>query len=329
MSKQANFFAIGLFVVIAFIIAVGTFIAFGSAKLHRNTALLVATFRESTNGLREGANVKAFGVEVGLVRDIKLHRVEDTDEVVIPVIMEIDIDEVSSLLGGPTRPDFDDAACLEALERDALATLQLESFVTGLLYVEMVFDVEQQGFVLDSPRFSEYRAIPTIPTELQMMFQSLQRIAANLAGTDFDGLVEDTRLAVTDIQEKVNSLDFESMQASLETLIEDTRTLLNSPEVEKVVTQLSEVLEALNGISKTITTHADGTLVQLRRTLDELEAASGKAGRWMDTSGPAYRGFVEALDEIREAARSLRILVDYLERNPNALITGKPAESSP
>lgn len=36
-----------------------------------------------------------------------------------------------------------------------------------------------------------------------------------------------------------------------------------------------------------------------------------------------------ALDDISRAAKSLRVLTDYLERHPEALIRGKPEEKTP
>jgi paraquat-inducible protein B len=325
MSRKASFFGIGLFVVAAFVIAVGTFIVFGSGSFHRSTAILVGTFKGSTNGLRAGAKVKAYGVEVGQVKRIMLHRVEETDEVVIPVLMEIDLNQVGNLLGARSLPDFDELACLQALERDAVATLQLESFVTGLLYVEMVFGVDQEGYVLDSDRFAEYRSVPTIPTEMQMMIQSLQAIASNLARTDFDGLVRETRNTVVDIQARLAELDFPGLQANLNALLDETRLLVNQPQITRAIEQLAEVMEALNGVSQSLSRHADGAFAQLNRTLGELEAAAGSANAWLDPSSAVYRQLVDALDQVNDAARSLRVFVDYLERNPNALITGKPA----
>jgi paraquat-inducible protein B len=325
MSRKASYFGIGLFVVTAFVIAVGTFIVFGAGSFHRSTAILIGTFKGSTSGLRTGAKVTAYGVEVGQVKRIMLHRVEETDEVVIPVLMEIDLKQVSNLLGARADPDFDEIACLQALERDALATLQLESFVTGLLYVEMVFGVGQEGYVLESERFAEYRSIPTIPTEMQVIIQSLQAIAANLARTDFAGLVSDTRATVGEIRDKLDELNFAGLQANLDGLVSDTRALVNQPGVGRIVELLAEALEGFNALSQSVSLQADGTLAQLNGTLRELEAAAASSRAWLDPSGAVTRQLVDALDQIGDAARALRVFADYLERNPNALITGKPA----
>jgi paraquat-inducible protein B len=328
MSKQANFYLIGIFVIAAFILGVGTFIFFGATQFHKDTAIIVSTFRGSTNGLREGAKVKAYGVEVGQVRKIMLHRMEETDEVVIPVLMEIDLSHVGNLLGYNSLNEFSESECLAALERDAHATLQLDSFVTGLLYVEIIFGQPGEGFILNSERFAEYRAMPTLPTDMEVFFKSLQNIASNLGETDFVGLVDETRSAVTDIRGQLAAMDLPSLRKKIDLLLEETQTIVTSPEIKTMLADLSEVLATFNRISSSIAGNTDGTITQLNRTLGELEAVTLQAQAWMDPSNALYNEAIEAMQQITDAARSMRILAEYLERNPNALITGKPTESA-
>ena len=72
----------------------------------------------------------------------------------------------------------------------------------------------------------------------------------------------------------------------------------------------------------------------LKSTLDDARGALGSAERMLTSTeanlvGPGAPGQVElrnAMQEIARAARSLRVLADYLERHPEALIRGKTAE---
>jgi paraquat-inducible protein B len=327
MSKQANFYLIGIFVIAAFILAVGTFLYFGATQFHKDTTIIVSTFRGSTNGLREGAKVKAYGVEVGQVRKIMLHRMEETDEVVIPVLMEIDLSHVSNLLGFSSLTEFSESECLAALERDAHATLQLDSFVTGLLYVEIIFGQEGEGFILQSERFAEYRAMPTLPTDMDMFLKSLQNIASNLGETDFVGLVSETKGAVTDIRAQLDEMDLPSLRENINALLEETHTIVTSPEIKNMLVDLSDVLATFDEISTSVASNSDSTFIQLNRTLAELEAVTLRAKAWMDPSNALYNEALGAMQQISDAARSMRILAEYIERNPNALITGKPIEN--
>ena len=72
----------------------------------------------------------------------------------------------------------------------------------------------------------------------------------------------------------------------------------------------------------------------LKTTLDEVRSAIGTADRVLKNSdatlvgkdAPAQQELRDALQEIARAARSLRVLTDYLERHPEALIRGKTEE---
>jgi len=324
MSKRANYFSIGIFVIIAFVLGAGSFTYFGAARFHRNTDDIIATFRGTTNGLRLGAKVKAYGVEIGQVKRIMLHRVVDSDEIVIPVLLEIDLDNVSTLLGYKNYNDFSASPRYQKLDLDAFATLQSESVLTGLLYVELVFGQGSDGFVLDSERFSDYQSIPTQPTEMELMLKSLQNVATNLGQTDFSGLVEDIKSTVNDLQFKINGLDIEGLQTSINDLLLNTQEIVDDPKLAEVITEMSGVMQNLNNITSIFEEHADDTFIQLQETLAQLEDSTLEAGNWLSPSSAVYREFVDSLDQIGDAARSLRILIQYLERNPNALLTGKP-----
>jgi paraquat-inducible protein B len=334
MSKKANFFAIGLFVIIGFVITVSGIIVFGSGTLHKRTAILLATFRGSTNGLRDGAKVKAFGVEVGQVKKIMLHRIKGTGEVVIPVLLQIDLNHVGNLLGFRSLTESDVDFCMQVLEKDSHATLQLESFVTGLLYVEMIFGHDQEGFILDSPRFSQYRAIPTAPTELQVMKESLQTLVLNIGQADIRGLVKESRDTIADLRTQLNGMDLPGLGKDLAEAVEEVRQKLNSPELESALADFSDSMHSFNSIlgsrAKGSLDRFDTTLDQLTSTLEQFSLATESAMAWMDPASPVYQEVVQTLDKIGDASRSLRILAEFIERNPNALITGKsPRQDNP
>ena len=75
----------------------------------------------------------------------------------------------------------------------------------------------------------------------------------------------------------------------------------------------------------------------LKSALDEARTALGAADRMLTSTeanltGPGAPGQVElrnAMQELARAARSLRVLADYLERHPESLIRGKTAEPAP
>ena len=67
---------------------------------------------------------------------------------------------------------------------------------------------------------------------------------------------------------------------------------------------------------------AESTLGQAQRTVAVVDAA-------LNTDSPLRYDLANALREVQGAARSLRVLTDYLEQHPEAVIMGKRSNGAP
>jgi paraquat-inducible protein B len=65
---------------------------------------------------------------------------------------------------------------------------------------------------------------------------------------------------------------------------------------------------------------ARGTLVSAQGTLQNTNNLTGPNSVQMQQLG-------NTLEEVRRAARSMRVLADYLERHPEALVRGKKGDA--
>lgn len=73
----------------------------------------------------------------------------------------------------------------------------------------------------------------------------------------------------------------------------------------------------------------DASLGQLRSSLAQLEATSRNADAWLSPDSAMYEETIGALDCISDAATALNALIDYIDRNPNAFITGRKNRENP
>lgn len=73
-------------------------------------------------------------------------------------------------------------------------------------------------------------------------------------------------------------------------------------------------------------TDLDGTLVRARTTLDRADELLGNASKAVAPGSEISAQINSTLGEVSEAARSVRVLTDYLEQHPESLIRGKPEE---
>ena len=63
------------------------------------------------------------------------------------------------------------------------------------------------------------------------------------------------------------------------------------------------------------------TLSSAQKTLDSLDR------NLADPSSPVQRNLEDTLQELQRTARALRLLSDYLQQHPEALLRGKPADA--
>jgi paraquat-inducible protein B len=88
----------------------------------------------------------------------------------------------------------------------------------------------------------------------------------------------------------------------------------------RIVKKLDTVpIQAIGDDLKKALVHLDDTLVSARGTLDN-------AGKLVAPDSALDTELTTTLQELSRMARALRVLADYLERHPEALVRGKPGE---
>jgi paraquat-inducible protein B len=114
---------------------------------------------------------------------------------------------------------------------------------------------------------------------------------------------------------------------------------LDKVPVEEIGKDLKEALDALDNTlrsaNRTLARVDEETLPEAKRTLEDLRRAvaaaervlSGTDNTLLGPDAPAQHELREALQEVARAARAIRVLADYLERNPETLLRGKRKEN--
>ena len=100
--------------------------------------------------------------------------------------------------------------------------------------------------------------------------------------------------------------------------------------LDQVATDLRQALQSLNRTLQS----ADSLVKRLdtevapaaRETLEESRRTLKTAERTLNTDGPLQQDLRGTLRELTRAAQSLRVLTDYLERHPEAVLRGKKRE---
>jgi paraquat-inducible protein B len=110
------------------------------------------------------------------------------------------------------------------------------------------------------------------------------------------------------------------------------------PKFDEAIVNIQRLAVTLDKNASDLSTDLQQTSAATRAALAEIETAVKQAGITMkeaegtmigaraviDPDSPVFYELTKSLREISGAARSLRLLAGYLERNPRALIFGKP-----
>ena len=330
MNKKVSPTFIGAFVVGAFALLVIAVIAFGSGQLFRKTKNFVLYFDGTVNGLHVGAPVKFKGVEIGSVKNILLQLNKDMEVNKIPVIIEIDLKKLTSRGASGVVAEEQEVFEKAVIERGLRGQLQTESLLTGVLYVALDFFPGTPINLVQQPNGdNQYPEIPTIPTEL-----------------------EQAKDAITRIIEKLEDIDFKGVVSSLTETVNGVNRFVSSPALKSTLERLNQTIPridaAVDGFQK-LTTHLDGSVVSLTANLQqtsdatreamqqaqaaikqtdaalkEAQAALSNVREVIDPESPTFYDLRKSLQEVSAAARSLRLLTNFIERNPRALLFGKP-----
>jgi len=329
VSKKANPTLIGAFVIGAVILVVGAITILGSGRLFRKTYEFVLYFEGSVSGLREGAPVKYKGVEIGSITNILLQLDEGAEINRIPVIIKLEANKISGSrgVGGSLA---DPAGLKAAIDRGLRGQLQSESIVTGVLFVALDLVPDSPAKFVQPPG-SRYQEIPTVTTTLQKVQDIVGKLLTKLDDIDFKELL-------TSVTGAVKNIDGFTKNQDLKEAFAGVNRLVNKPELHAAIKSLDQTVlkmsQAADGVQKvagsldrsvaTLSADLKETLTGVRDALKQIQVTVANVDGFVDPNSPTAYELTKALKELSGAARSLRLMADYLERNPSSLLFGKP-----
>jgi paraquat-inducible protein B len=142
-------------------------------------------------------------------------------------------------------------------------------------------------------------------------------------GAGADDLIDQANQILT----KINRIPLVQIGANIHTLTGNLATLSGSPQVRDSVTHLDGSLRQLDAILGQVKPQVGPLMTKLNQTADQLQGTAAAARAVLSGEGAGQdRSLPDAIQQLDEAARSIRSLTDYLGRHPEALIRGKAKE---
>jgi paraquat-inducible protein B len=351
MSKPANKTVIGIFVVVALALVVAAVIVLGSGKFFKNNPKFVMYFQGSVKGLAAGSPVNFRGVKVGTVTEIKMLLDPKDLSVMIPVYVEFEPGSIEAMPGNESVEQYrkthgaKGSLVKDLINRGLRAQLEMQSVVTGQLMVSLdLYPDKPAHFVGEDKRYPE---IPTIPTTFQQLADKLEKLPieeivakvdAAMSGIekianspDTTGAIKAVRLAVDDTRTLIQHVD-DKLVTSVQRTMDDTRSLVQrvDKQVDPVAAKMTDLATKIDRLVEHMDTQMGPLTSSIAKTSEEAVVTLKKAQTALDTFEDAaaedtaisYR-LSKVLTELGATARSLRLLADTLQQEPESIIFGK------
>ena len=262
----------------------------------------VLYFNESLRGLSVGAPVTVLGLPGGEVTDVgiaiepKTMRLRGRVEIVFfPERLVARLSQKQAAVGETIEKSLQQRhAFVQRLveQRGMRAQLRSGNILTGQLYIAFDSFPNAPKAKVDWNR--DPAELPVVPST-----------------------VSDIEAKLTNIVNKLDKLPLEAIGDDLR------KTLVSLDQT------LKDAGQAVNRIDADVTPGLKTTLDDLRGTIGIVDRVlKNTDATLVGKDAPAQQELRDALQEITRAARSLRILTDYLERHPDSVIWGK-SETKP
>ena len=336
MKTKLSPAVVGAFVLGAFAIGIITLLALGSLSLFSKPQRFMVYFDESISGLDQGSPVKLRGVRVGHVVDASIRYDRATGKSLAAVLCQLNEGAITDQEGA--NFDVSDRAALQALvDRGLRAQLEIAGLATGLLYVEL--DFRDPAKYPDRSRAADvkYVTVPPMPSEISELRASATTLMANatevlakMGQVDFQGLSVEIKGLVASARTRLDGVDLKGLSEQWKKTGESVDALARSPEAVHAFENMNKTLDALRAAIAHLDTQVDSngkdlqaTLVEAKAALESFNSAARSARSFIDSQQNFGADASRALEKVADAAESIQRLADFLERNPNAVVSGR------
>lgn len=249
---------------------------------------VVMYFHRSLRGLTVGAPVEFKGINVGEIKSIGIHYSKKRHEFVLPVVATL----YPTRFGMDIREDNPQHAAedvrtqFDVLVKNGMrAQLKSASLLTGQQFVNLDF-IDPADREKTPPRFGlrDRDGAYVFPTA--------------------DNPTDDIEAQIAGIVKKLNKVPFEQI----------------GQDVHRMLGSLDATLKQTEQLAKTVNSDL---APQMKETLAEARRTLQSARSVFSEDAPLQNNARDTLDQVAKAAASVRVLTDYLQTHPEALIRGK------
>jgi paraquat-inducible protein B len=281
--------------------------ALADVDMYARSIPYVSYFQSSIRGLAEGSEVHMFGRRLGAVTSVELqsdprpgHEGSMAVRVAYVLQPERGLRERDwSALGGPG---------MRALVANRMrVVLETSNFLTGqkVLSLKYVPGAAPEAVASEADAL----VLPSVTQGLDELSAAAGEIASSLQRIPFGEISTSLNRTLASVERVVGGPELESAIVSLDATFKEVHSL-----VQRAEAGLGPALSRLPGISE-----------RLEHAVEQADAIFGRSG--YGSNSTTQRNLERMMDQIGEAARSIRLLADFLNRHPEAVLSGRKPDA--
>jgi paraquat-inducible protein B len=273
----------------------------------RKNIPVVTYFKSSVSGLAKGSPVQVFGIQIGNVTNVSL--VMDSSTKTMRARVAFDIQPERVFPEAEVDQDNDPRTTAASLIGQGVrAVLESSNFVTG-----------QKAISLE--------IVPNAPPAT--VGQEGDALLIPSQGGGLDNITS----SLSDIATKLDAIPFDQIGKNLNKTLASVSDTVSGPDMKNAIHKLSETLTDVQHLVRNADHGMTPVLQKLPKISEDLQQAVAKANAALGEGGYGgnsdfQRNISRLLDQVNDAARSIRLLTDFLTRHPEALIRGRTAQAT-
>jgi len=264
---------------------------------------MVSYFPGSVGGLAPGAAVTFHGLRVGNVLGTKLEYDVAADTIRTPVRFEIEPARIGNVQGMQARGPVENSKFLVA--HGMRAQIKSSNLLTG--QSEVAFDFFPDAAPASLSQEGDLIVFPT-------------------TGGDF----ADIGRSASELLSQLNRMPFEQIGTRVSALLGNANSLVDGPELKTSLQGLASTLQEARTLLAQLDAGAGPAARRLPEIANSLQSTLANANRLLASASTGYgdnskfdRDLSHLLAQLTDAAQSVRVLADLLNRHPEALIRGR------
>jgi paraquat-inducible protein B len=260
-------------------------------------------FDGNVAGLAVGSPVSFRGVQLGTVSLIELR----TNTALIVVMALIDPSRIKGFPGQAT-PDRVEQSIQIAVKNGLRAQLQVQSLLTGQLYVGLDYYPDQAARLTGLEK--HMCEIPTIPTTLAQVQDQMRKIMAELEQLPLKRIVEAAARAVEGVDRIVQTPELHRAVKSLDATMVEAQAFLRTantrigPLAENLQATLGQAQRTIDEVGRDVRKLVANVDSQVRPLATSLEATSDSAQTLMRDAQKTLRSIDEQLAPVLTSLRT-------------------------